>query len=188
MIRLRELQEKDAENMFEWMQDPDSQKGFQKDMLSRTLEDARDFCIESKLDQSLQEGQSNHYAIVDETDEYLGTISLKKMSMKHRSAEYAVVVRKKARGQGVAMEATGLLLENAFRQIGLHRVYLTVLDDNIGAIKFYEKCGFTYEGELRDHIYVNGRFHSWKIYGILEEEYSNESWKERMDRYGQNHA
>lgn len=30
MIKLRRLQEKDAENMLEWMHDPENQKGFQR--------------------------------------------------------------------------------------------------------------------------------------------------------------
>lgn len=56
--------------------------------------------------------------------------------------------------------------------MGLHRIYLTVLADNIAAIKLYEKCGFVLEGELRDHLFLNGRYVSWKLYGMLEEEYA----------------
>lgn len=171
MIRLRELQEKDAENMLEWMHDPDSQKGFQKDMMSITLEEARRFCREAKLSNNPKKGQDIHWAIVDETDEYLGTISLKNINSEYHSAEFAISVRKKVRGQNVAMEAMRLLLRRGFKEMGLHRIYMTVLADNMAAIKFYEKCGFTYEGELRDHIFTRGQYISWKIYAMLDSEY-----------------
>ena len=108
----------------------------------------------------------------DDTDEYLGTISLKEISLEHHSAEMAISLRKKAQGHGVATEAIRLLLKKGFNELGLHRICLTVLADNIAAIKLYEKCGFAFEGELRDHLFLNGRYVSWKIYGILDREYA----------------
>lgn len=178
MSALRQLSEKDASLMLEWMHDYDTQKSFQKNMLNVTLEDARRFCREAKLNGDLKQGENMHLAIVNDEDEYLGTISLKNINIEYRSAEFAISLRKKARGQGVAAEATELLLEKGFEEMGLHRVYLTVLADNIAAIKFYEKCGFTYEGELRDHIFKNGKYVSWKLYGMLEDEYGKNNAKQ----------
>lgn len=182
MIILRELCEKDAENMLEWMHDPDSQKGFQKNMMDMTLEDARLFCRESKLCSHPAQGQNMHFAIADDADEYLGTISLKNINLKYHSAEYAITVRKKVRGRGVAMEATRLLLKKGFEEMGLHRIYLTVFADNIVAIKFYEKCGFSFEGELRDHIFLDGKYISWKLYGMLENEYSEKIFERNVEK------
>lgn len=52
-------------------------------------------------------------------------------------------------------------------------VYKTicVLLDNKRAIYLYEKCGFTYEGEFRNHLFLRGEFKMLKWYGILREEY-----------------
>ena len=65
-----------------------------------------------------------------------------------------------------------MLLDLAFRKYGLHRVYLNVFSDNTAAIKLYEKCGFIYEGEFREHICRDGKFINWKWYGILQDEYT----------------
>lgn len=176
MIDLRELQEKDAENMLEWMHDSESQKGFRRDMMSTTLEEARQFCREAKLTDNPKQGQSIHWAIIDETDEYLGTISLKNINTEYNSAEFAISVRKKARERGISVEAVRLLLKKGFKEMGLHRIYMTVLADNIAAIKLYEKCGFTYEGELRDHIFTRGQYISWKIYAMLDHEYETNTF------------
>lgn len=175
MITLREIREEDAEDMLEWMHDTDNQKGFRRNMLDTTLEDAKRFCREARLGENWKQARNIHLAVADNKDEYLGTISLKKISLEYRSAEMAISLRKKARGSGIAAEAVRLLLRIGFEELGMHRVYLTVLADNEAAIKLYERCGFIFEGELRDHLFLNGRYVSWKLYGMLDREYC-EKW------------
>ena len=94
MILLRKLQEKDVPLMLEWMHDVEIQKSFQKDMLSVTEEQALDFCRLSEIPDGLSQGISIHFAIADEDDEYLGTISLKNIDILNKMAEYAISTRK----------------------------------------------------------------------------------------------
>lgn len=169
MIRLRKLQEKDAPFMIEWMHDSEIQKCFQRPMGEKTLADVIVF-IRSASNE-FQDGKSMHYAIVDQTDEYMGTISLKDIDTNSHKAEYAISLRKKAQGKGVATEATKEILKVAFEKYGLGRVYLNVLEDNHKAIKLYEKCGFVYEGEFRKHLLLRGEYKTLKWYSMLREEY-----------------
>lgn len=174
MIRLRKLQEKDAPFMLEWMHNLEIQECFQKDMKSMTLERAEEFCRTAGLMDCAGEGGAFHYAIADEReDEYLGTISLKNISLLNASAEYAVSTRKCAHGKGIAGEATRLILKKGFEELQLHRIYLNVLSDNIRAIKFYEKVGFRYEGEFVECLNVRGNWKSLKWYGMLEREFAD---------------
>ncbi len=155
MIKLRRLQEKDAPFMIEWMHDPEIQQCFRKDMKHMSPEQVKDFCTRAYLKNDIEEGGALHYAIVDDCDdEYLGTISLKNISLRDRSAEYAIATRKCAHGKGIAAEATRLILKEGFNNRHLHRIYLNVLHDNVRAIKFYEKCGFRYEGEFAEAVYM----------------------------------
>ena len=172
MIRLRELKPADAPFMLEWMHDRDIQRWFKKDMLSSTLKQAEDFCINAAIPEELRSGQSIHYAIADEQDEYLGTVSLKEIDLDNLSAEYAIVLRKGAQGKGCGREATWQILEKAFNQYGLHRVYLNVYADNQAAIKLYESCGFVLEGEFREHLLREGNYINWRWYGMLKNEYN----------------
>lgn len=171
MISLRMLDKKDATLMYEWMHDPDIQKCFKENMQGASLADAERFCENAKFQEKVQNGDSIHYAIVNENDEYLGTVSLKVMDLDNGSAEYAITLRKNAQGKGIAFKATGLILKKAFDEYHLHRVYLNVLDDNKAAISLYERSGFTFEGEFREHLFLNGRFVNWKWYGILKDEF-----------------
>lgn len=178
MISLRELQEKDAPLMLEWMHDPEIQKSFKKDMLGAKLDDTKKFCVSSIVPapKDIVSGDSIHMAIVDETDEYLGTISLKDIDLDNMSAEYAITTRTKAHGKGVAFKATGLILKKAFEELGLHRVYLNVFADNIPAIKLYEKSGFVFEGEFKEHIKRGDEYVNWKWYGMLDRDFDKKKF------------
>lgn len=169
MIHLRELSLKDAEGMLEWMHDPDIQAGFQTDMMSKTLDDAKSFIENAQY--LMADGSSIHFAIASEQNEYLGTISLKDISLRDRHGEYAISLRRCAQGKGIATDATHQLLTISFRDWMLERVYLNVLSENTKAIRLYERCGFVYEGTSRKHIYLKGGFKTLKWYGILKEEY-----------------
>ena len=78
------------------------------------------------------------------------------------------MTRKKAHGTGAAMQATQELLCYAFKELGLHKVYLNVLEDNIRARKFYEKCRFVQEGISKDAIMASDGYQSLVWYGIIE--------------------
>ena len=168
-ITLRKLQMKDAMGMLEWMQDKSVIKYLRIDTTNASHERAENF-IKAANDSSKQ---SIHMAIVNEEDEYLGTISLKNIDKKVKSAEYAISMRSVAQGKGIAAKATRLILEKAFQEMQMSRIYLNVLSDNQRAIMLYEKCGFKYEGEFKNHICIRGEIKSLKWYAIMKEEYFN---------------
>jgi len=58
------------------------------------------------------------------------------------------------RGQGLGGRLIRQTLDAA-RAFGLHRVELTVREDNTGAIALYRKIGFETEGRMRDAIKVD---------------------------------
>ena len=171
-ICLRALEEKDAPLMLEWMHDPDFQKAFKKRMLDATADDVLQFIKMAREPKKLVTGMSLHFAVVDsECDQYLGTISLKDIDLENGTAEYAITMRKMAQGKGIATKATQLVLNKAFNELKLRRVFLSVHSDNVAAIRLYEKTGFKLEGEFRDHFVIDGRLVGWKWYGMLREEY-----------------
>lgn len=160
---IRRLEHKDAEFMLEWMHDRDTTRAFRFPFEQSTTESVIKF-----IDNSFSD-TNKHFAVVNEMDEYLGTVSLKNISRANLSAEYAIVVRKAVRGSGVAKLATENVLEYAFDTLRLHRVYLNVLERNERARHFYVKCGFVYEGTSRDAIILNGRYESLAWYGIIND-------------------
>lgn len=148
-IRLRPLAAKDAPWMLEWMTDPDIVCFFRFDASGVTLENCRNFIAEAK-----EQKDCLHYAIVDASDTYLGTVSLKHITQ--TDAEYAISTRRCAHGTGAAMAATRQILDIAFRERKLNRVYLNVLADNSRANAFYRKVGFLFVRCEENAVMIRG--------------------------------
>lgn len=157
---IRKLQKNDATNMLEWMHDSSVNCNFRFDFSKMTLNDVKEF-----IDNSFNE-TNQHFAIINENNEYMGTISLKNINKIDNNAEYAIVTRMIAHGKGYALEATKEILKYAFEELKLHKVYLKVLEQNKRANRFYEKCGFRYEGMSKEFLYINGKYHNLNWYAI----------------------
>jgi len=144
---LRPLEPKDAAGMTEWMHDDDTTKYLQIGDKAYTMEDALHF-IEAAKDEMFH----IHRAIVDTNDVYMGTVSLKSIDREKGEAEYAIVLHPEAQGRGVAYSATENIMAVAFKELGLKRVYLNVLEENQRARHFYEKFGFIYKKKTVSNI------------------------------------
>jgi RimJ/RimL family protein N-acetyltransferase len=64
-----------------------------------------------------------------------------------------------------------LLLDYAFNQLNLHRVWLRVIEDNERAIHIYEKIGFQHTGRLRQCVFKQGYYQDLLLMDILRDEY-----------------
>lgn len=165
---IRKLELKDLHHMYEWMHDENVTKNLQADFASFTFEKIENF-IKSAMEQN-KDSENIHYAIVDENDEYMGTISLKNINKKDKNAEYAIVTRSVAHGKGYAAKATKDILKMGFEEFGLEKIYLYVSVKNVCANKFYKKCNFVEEGIFRKHIMIAGELEDIKWYSILKNE------------------
>ncbi len=75
--RLRPLEDKDCNGMLEWMHDPAINYFYTDKIKNATSETVKMFV--KSAGELQKEGVAYHYAIVDASDEYMGTISLKEM-------------------------------------------------------------------------------------------------------------
>ncbi|MCP3868630.1 MAG: GNAT family N-acetyltransferase [Gammaproteobacteria bacterium] len=102
--------------------------------------------------------------------QYIGFAYLRRLDLLNRSAEYGVFLGpQNIRGQGLGSETTRLMLDYAFHELNLHRVWLTVFAFNRRAVRCYTQCGFKEEGVLRESVFSGGRYHDTLIMSILSE-------------------
>lgn len=165
-MKLRNLNENDAPFMEEWMKDEKVNCFFRFDPDKVTSQSVLEFICKNQ-----NNGDSYHFAVADDKDMYLGTVSLKNIDPIAKNGEYAISLRSCAQGIGVGRFATLEILKFAFEKLGLERVYLNVLAENEHAIQFYQKTGFVYEGEFYHHISVRGELKSLKWFRIMKCEY-----------------
>ena len=133
-MRLRELRFDDAPFMLEWMHDELVTGFLRTDFASKSLDDCIDFISKAV------NGENMNLAVVDENDEYMGTVSLKHIYQK--SAEFAIIMRSKAMGKGIASDAMKEIIRIAFEQENIKYVYWCVSPENKRAVRFYEKNGY----------------------------------------------
>jgi diamine N-acetyltransferase len=165
-MKIRFLEERDSIYMLEWMKDPKVNCFFRFNSENITLDKVIEFIKNSKYDEN-----NYHFAIVDDNDIYQGTISLKNINNEAKTAEYAIALRYSSQRKGIGLLATKYILDYAFNNLCLNKVYLNVLVNNFGAIKLYEKCGFRFEGEFKQHLKINGKLMDLRWYGVVREEY-----------------
>lgn len=149
-MRLRPLLEKDIAGQLEWMHDEAVYKQFKQAFETFTELDI------SKFIKVGNNEQNQHFAVVDDSDEYLGTVSLKNIDYVSKSAEFAIAIRKYAWGRGVGRFAITAILKHA-KELGLMVVHLRVLDQNKIAIHLYERYDFKHDPSQDEFIELRGK-------------------------------
>lgn len=102
----------------------------------------------------------------------VGVFALHHLSQTHRRAELGCYLHRSARGRGLSVELTREVLRYAFHELGLHRVELRCDPRNKASMAVARKLGMTFEGILRDFVFVEGRgFVDEAVHALLESEY-----------------
>ena len=78
------------------------------------------------------------------------------------------------RDKGYGTETMRILLDFAFGELALHRVFLRVFEYNEHARHVYERVGFTHEATRREDCYRHGRYYDTHILGILRREWETQ--------------
>lgn len=136
-MKLRKLEEKDAPLMLEWMHDESVVKDLNRNFGAMTIEDCLGF-----IERSKDESVNLHMAIVDDNDEYMGTVSLKDIDKNNMSAEFGITIRKCAMGSNVSRDAMIEMLEYGKIELALQIIFWCVDPKNARALRFYDKNGY----------------------------------------------
>lgn len=70
-------------------------------------------------------------------------------------------------GRGYATEAARALIQFAFDNVGLHRVYARHFACNPASGRVMQKAGMSFEGTLKQHILKDGEYQDIVCYGVL---------------------
>jgi [ribosomal protein S5]-alanine N-acetyltransferase len=111
--------------------------------------------------------KSYEFAITaKETGEVLGAIAL--TNNKHfNQGEIAYWIGEPYWGRGYATEAAEAILQFAFEEKNLHKVFARYFSSNTASGKVLRKIGMEQEGLLKEHIIKEGKYEDLVYYGIL---------------------
>jgi RimJ/RimL family protein N-acetyltransferase len=103
----------------------------------------------------------------------IGMVSLTDIDWKNRTASinYKVYASLEDRIKGDIFDGSMALLNYAFNELGLNCIYAKTIIGNIFSLKLQYKLGFKKEGEIRERIYKNGKFHNQIVTSLLKSEF-----------------
>ncbi|GIJ00517.1 RimJ/RimL family protein N-acetyltransferase [Sediminihabitans luteus] len=177
MMRLRPMEARDADRLWESLQDPEGMwqtgttRSFERseiDAWAATVSDR-----EGRYDWAITPGALRDGEPL--SDELIGEIVLNEVDETLRSANLRLQLLPNYRGRGYGREAIHRVLGFAFAPapdgLGLHRVELDVLSINPRARMLYESLGFREEGRRRDAYRDGDGFCDAVMMSILEDEF-----------------
>ncbi len=172
-IRLRAPERTDIPRFVEWVNDPEVRDGLMITYPMSLEDETRWF------DHMLQQPLEMHPMVI-ETKEgknwvSIGSCGFHDIDWRNANAEIGILIgEKKYWNKGLGGEVILLMLKVGFEVLNLHRIWLRVHDDNLRAIKCYQKVGFVIEGHKRKAEYKNGNYIDIVVMSVLRPEWKDE--------------
>lgn len=131
-----------------WMNDVQVTKylesggGYSMDMLKAYLKD-------------IDKREMLFWAIHDEVGKHIGNIKIDPINWRNGIGEYGIMMGDKPSwGKGYGREATLLVIDFCFSEaVGLRKIMLGVVQENVAAVQLYKKVGFVVEGVYKKHAF-----------------------------------
>ena len=104
----------------------------------------------------------------------IGVVGINHINWIYRHANIFITIGEKDYwNQGYATEAARMVLNYAFNEINLNKIYAGIAELNKGSWNVAEKLNFTYETTVPEDFYMDGKYVSVKKYHILKDEWVN---------------
>ena len=153
-IILRNPEDEDSELYFKWINN------------KQLVEYNSTFKVVSKKDHNIWFGNITKdknikiFSIIEKSNNKLiGSCSLRNINYVSKSAELQIRIGEKLfRNKGLGSEAVKLLVSYGFKFLNLNEIYLHVFENNLRAIKTYEKNKFKKEKLMKKYLDNNNSY------------------------------
>lgn len=108
--------------------------------------------------------------ISDVSNKNVGMISLFNIDLKNRKAEIGIYISPENQKRGYAKEAVGLMVDFAFGEMNMNKIYATIQSGNEASESLFVSVGFGYESTDIGSIYSRGAYVDTLKYTIFRED------------------
>ncbi|MBP3886524.1 MAG: GNAT family N-acetyltransferase [Cellulosilyticum sp.] len=169
-LELRRFTLEDAVTVHKYWASDEKIQSLYSEPVYGTIEEVRGLL--NKYISGYERDQYYRWAVVlKETGECIGQIAYFLVDEKNNFVEMEYCIGSQFQRQGLATEAAKAVIVYAFKQMSVHKVQICHKSINMPSRRVIEKCGFVYEGTLRDYFYMNGDYVDRLYYSILEKEF-----------------
>ena len=125
---------------------------------------------------SYEKSDYYRWAIVEKNvGQCIGQIAYFLVDNKNHFAEIEYCIGSDFQCKGLATEATKAVIRYGFEKMNLHKIQICTKTINVPSKRVIEKCGFTYEGTLRDYFYMNGEYVGRHYFSMLRSEFESDN-------------
>ena len=166
----------DAESVWRnWAGDKQVQNGYNEPVYE-TLEDAKELLgryIEAYQKQDVYRWGLFLKDGLDNFDNCIGQVAFYLVDDYNQFCEIEYCIGKAYQNKGYTTEAVKAITAYGFDTVGFNRIQVCCRHVNLPSKRVIEKCGFTYEGTLRQRMNHFGEFHDRLYFSMLKEEWDN---------------
>ena len=137
-----------------------------------TEQDSRDYIsrdVQARAEQPLRGFE--FAATLAETGEFLGRCGLMIHDAELGDASFWYVLDRRHRGRGLMLEAARRLIDFAFADLGLRRLWADVDPRNLASAKLAERLGLRLEAHFLENVIIKGELCGTLIYAMLRREW-----------------
>lgn len=123
------------------------------------------------INRGMDNGTCRYWSICDrKTEEFIGSMGLS-LFIEQEGAEMHYWLGEAFWNKGYCTEAAKRTIQYVFEDLKLHRLQITHREGNVASKRVVEKCGFVFEGTMRDYLKRFGKFENVMSYSILCDEF-----------------
>jgi len=163
LISVREFSEEDIENKVKWINDEKNNRYLHYDI---------PLSVEKTFEWFKHKTENRLDCVILYDNIPVGLIGLIGIDKSNQKAEFYISMgRDDFKRKGIATTATKLILQYAFKQLSLNKVFLNVDEENEAACRLYEKIGFKIEGKFEKDIFHRGTLINRLRFAIFSDDF-----------------
>jgi len=163
MIKIRRHLQKDIPYRLKWLNNPKVNK-FVGDKIGQKTNLKK----QKEWFSNYQKAKNKKFFTICDNLEPIGFMGLSNISKSNKNADLFIAIGEDDyRGKGNGRIAMEWLIDYGFNKLGLHKINLGVIKNNIPAVKLYQSLGFVIEGEMKDEVFHKGKYYNFLSMAIF---------------------
>ena len=163
-VNLRSLEVDDLSTLKKWRNDKNTRKHTREFRLLNMINQKNWF-------ESIHQDNPPKFimfGINNKKNQLIGICGLTYIDWKNRHAEISIILSQEHwQRTKEARDTINLLIEYGFGELNLHRLWVEIFESIRENIKLFEKMNFTKEGELREKLWRDNKWHNSLIFSKI---------------------
>lgn len=168
-IKLCAISEKHTDYFYKMFNDMEIQRNADVVKNPTSREQVRSF-----IEKSQETSEYSYWFVIEDYEGHsVGDVDINDPDIRNGKFRYGISILQEYRGKGYAKEAILLVLNYYFNELRFNKANAEVHEFNSKSIKLHESLGFSWEGKIRESLYVNGKYCDEYLFGITKKEFNN---------------